>query len=449
MELKQFIALIRRWFWLLILGLVLGIVAGIVSTWIMTPVYQAQTRVLVMRAPQDSTSPIAYLSDTQLTQTFGQFLVTKTVLDAVSNELGFRVDETQIQFTQVGQTQIIKLTVQDSNPERAATIANTVVKIAIQQYADVLAKQYTNSEGNILEESTSVTGQMNSLQTQITQASDAILQTQMAQNLTQINTLQSEISGLQRDIDALSPARTLDAKNQIAEKQARIDQIRPLMNAYQQVYIDLVVQRKPLDTGSVEEYNLSLLQDTLSQYQQYYISLNSSLATVRQRKLQSVSNVAQIDTAAVPRAPIRPQLLINTMLSGAAGLALALVAVLFINSLGESKAPSMPQKEDNQAPSKPKEKAPRGHASLEDNIAPGETLKEEIQPRSKPQKGAPRELDSLEDTQVPGGQQIEGNVAPIERRKGERRVHASLGDNVIPNERRKRERRTKVGGEKV
>jgi len=438
MELKQFVALIRRWFWLLILGLVLGIVAGIVSTWIMTPVYQAQTRVLVMRAPQDSTSPIAYLSDTQLTQTFGQFLVTKTVLDAVSNELGFRVDEKQIQFTQVGQTQIIKLTVQDSNPERAATIANSVVTVAIQQYADVLAKQYTNSEGNILEEITSVAGQMNSLQTQITQASDAILQTQMGQNLTQINTLQSEISGLQREIDALSPARTLDVKNQIAEKQAHIEQIRPLMAAYQQVYINLVVQRKPVDTGSVEEYNLTLLQDTLSQYQQYFISLNSSLASVRQRKLQSVSNVAQIDTAAVPRAPLRPQLVINTMLAGAAGLALALVAILFINSLG-----------GNQAPSTPKKRAPRGLDGLEDITAPGETLKEEIKPRSKPRKGAPHGPEKLEGNQAPSEPKIEDNISPIERRKGERRVLASPGDNIVPNERRKRERRVNVSGKKV
>ena len=438
MELKQFVALIRRWFWLLILGLVLGIVAGIVSTWIMTPVYQAQTRVLVMRAPQDSTSPIAYLSDTQLTQTFGQFLVTKTVLDAVSNELGFRVDEKQIQFTQVGQTQIIKLTVQDSNPERAATIANSVVTVAIQQYADVLAKQYTNSEGNILEEITSVAGQMNSLQTQITQASDAILQTQMGQNLTQINTLQSEISGLQREIDALSPARTLDVKNQIAEKQAHIEQIRPLMAAYQQVYINLVVQRKPVDTGSVEEYNLTLLQDTLSQYQQYFISLNSSLASVRQRKLQSVSNVAQIDTAAVPRAPLRPQLVINTMLAGAAGLALALVAILFTNSLG-----------GNQAPSTPKKRTPRGLDGLEDITAPGETLKEEIKPRSKPRKGAPHGPEKLEGNQAPSEPKIEDNISPIERRKGERRVLASPGDNIVPNERRKRERRVNVSGKKV
>ena len=438
MELKQFVALIRRWFWLLILGLVLGIVAGIVSTWIMTPVYQAQTKVLVMRAPQDSTSPIAYLSDTQLSQTFGQFLVTKTVLDAVSNEMGFRVDEKQIQFTQVGQTQIIKLTVQDSNPERAATIANTVVKVAIQQYADVLAKQYTNSEENIMEEITSVADQINSLQTQITQASDAIVQTQLGQNLTQINTLQSEISGLQREIDALSPARTLDVKNQIAEKQAHIEQIRPLMAAYQQVYINLVVQRKPVDTGSVEEYNLSLLQDTLSQYQQYFISLNSSLASVRQRKLQSVSNVAQIDTAAVPRAPVRPQLVINTMLAGAAGLALALVAILFINSLG-----------GNQPPSTPKKRTPRGLDSLEDITAPGETLKEEIKPRSKPRKGAPHGPEKLEDNQAPSEPKIEANISPIERRKGERRVHASPGDNIVPNERRKRERRVNVSVKKV
>jgi capsular polysaccharide biosynthesis protein len=444
MDLKQFLTLLKNWFWVVILGLVLGIAGGIASTWIITPVYQAQTKILVLRAPQDSTSPIAYLSDTQLTQTFGQFLVTKTVLDAVSNELNFKVHDTQIQFAQVGSTQIIQLTVQDSDPERAALIANTVVRIAIQQYGEVLIKQYTASEANFVAEIGSVETEMSTVQAKITLESDAIINTQTAQIQTQIDNLTSEISRLQKEINGLTPAYTLDMKNQVADKQAQLDADKTLLSAYTQVYINLVVQKLPLATGSVEEYNLSLLQDTLTQYKSYYISLNSSLANVRQRKLQSVSNVAQIDTAAVPKTPVRPQLLVNTMLAGAGGLALAFVAIFIIDSLVD-KSPKKPREEDVESPSERRKKELRALESLEENEAPGETLKEDIKPLIKPQKSELRVLESLEENKAPSEPQIEDDKAPVETlkedikprskpKKRERRVLESLEENKAPSE---------------
>jgi polysaccharide biosynthesis transport protein len=335
MELKQLLKLFLHWFWLLVLGVILGVVIGITISWIQTPVYQSSTKVLVMRSPQDSTSPIAYLSDTQLTQTFGEFLVTQNVLDATSNDLGFRVGSSQVQTQQIGQTQIIEVFVQNSDPERAALIANTLVKIAIGQYGDLLAKQYRSSEENIQTEIKNVESQMSALQTQIKDQTDVIVGRQKSDILAQINTLQGEAATLQLQIDALSPALSPQAKSDVEQKQGSLDQVKLLLNAYQQVYVNLKVQNKPLGSGSVEENNLALLQQTLSEYQQYYISLNSTLASARQRELQSVSNVAQIDTATAPRSPIKPRIVVNTLLSAAAGLALGVVAIFLIENLAE------------------------------------------------------------------------------------------------------------------
>ncbi len=52
MDVKQLLLIFRRWAWLLILGLVLGCVIAFVFSTLQTPVYQATTRVLVMRAPE-------------------------------------------------------------------------------------------------------------------------------------------------------------------------------------------------------------------------------------------------------------------------------------------------------------------------------------------------------------------------------------------------------------
>ena len=68
MELRQYLALFRRWALFLIGGLVIGAIGGYVISWYQTPVYQASTRILVTRAPQDKTSDMTYLTDQQLNE---------------------------------------------------------------------------------------------------------------------------------------------------------------------------------------------------------------------------------------------------------------------------------------------------------------------------------------------------------------------------------------------
>src|SRR5574341_1721177 len=110
MELKQYLALLRRWAWLLILGLVLGALGGFVGSLYQAPVYEASTRILATRAPQDKTSDLTYLTDQQLTQTYVQLLTTQPVLDAVSQQLGYEISPDLVHVKPITNTQIIQLT---------------------------------------------------------------------------------------------------------------------------------------------------------------------------------------------------------------------------------------------------------------------------------------------------------------------------------------------------
>src|SRR4029078_5806253 len=101
MELKQYLSIFRRWVWLLLLGLILGAAGGFFGSNYQTPVYEASTRLLVMRAPQQKTSDYTYLSDQQLIQTYLQLVTTKPVLEAVSGELGYGVKTEQIKVQQI------------------------------------------------------------------------------------------------------------------------------------------------------------------------------------------------------------------------------------------------------------------------------------------------------------------------------------------------------------
>ncbi|HPP64289.1 MAG TPA: Wzz/FepE/Etk N-terminal domain-containing protein, partial [Anaerolineales bacterium] len=117
MELKRYFALARRWLWLGILGLALGAAAGYFFSASQTPIYQASTRFVILRAAQGSTADYySYLDSRQLAQTYIQLLTTDKVLRAASEELGYAVNAKQASAQQVGDTQFVQLTVTDADP---------------------------------------------------------------------------------------------------------------------------------------------------------------------------------------------------------------------------------------------------------------------------------------------------------------------------------------------
>ena len=333
MELKQLIFLLRRWFWLLILGLVLGATSGVLINRIQTPVYQVVAKILVMRAPDFSASGLAYLGDQQLAQTFSELITTQPVFNDVSDQLGFKVDPSQVQIKQNTNSQIIKVIVEDTNPQRAVMIANTLVDTAIRHYVNLQVGQYTSIEQDIEEQLNIMQSRIFSLQSHITDTSETIINNQKELIRSQMIPIQNEVSQLQQDIAQLTPALIPEQKSLLAERQARLDQIQPLLTAYQVAYANLVVLNIPMDTGSVDENNLILLEKTLEVYQQNYVDLTSKLEILQQSHTQAISNVTKIQVASVPVSPVRPQVLINILLTSAVGLILAVVTVFMLENL--------------------------------------------------------------------------------------------------------------------
>ena len=117
----------------------------------------------------------------------------------------------------------------------------------------------------------------------------------------QIAPLQEEVSTLEQEIVALPTWKT-ENKIKVAEKQARIDQIMPLLNMYQQIYSNLVVLGKPFDSGSSEDLRLDQLQTTLGLYQDIYVNSLNNLEALRLARLQNTPNIVPIEPAVLPRA---------------------------------------------------------------------------------------------------------------------------------------------------
>ena len=323
MEIKYYLSLLRRWAWLLVLGLVLGALGGYLGSIFQVPIYQASTRLLVLRASQQDKSADTYLSDQQLVQTYIQLLNTRPVLEGASALLGFNVGSTQVAVKQISDMQAIQVTVEDPNPQHAADIANTLVKVLIDQNETIQTGRYTLTEQNIQSQITQVETQISQMGTEIQNVSTETVQQQQKQVEAQIANMQAEVAQLQTDIQQLTPATTNDQQVLLAEKQARLDQIQPVLTLSQQIYTDLVVLGKPADTTTDGTTRLSQLQTTMQLYQEIYINLLNNLEAIRLAKLQNTPNVVQIESATVPAKPVRPKPVTNTGLAAVVGLFLA------------------------------------------------------------------------------------------------------------------------------
>lgn len=339
MELRRYFALARRWLWLGILGLVLGAAAGYLISSHQTPVYQATTRFVILRAAQGSTADYySYLDSRQLVQTYIQLLTTDKVLDEVSAQLGYTVNAEQASAQQVGDTQFAQLIVTDTNAQRAADIANVLVTVLIAQNEELQSVRYNTSEKNLQNQIDQVQTQISTLQTQINQISAATVKDQLTQIQAQIDALQSQVATLQNDLTNLLKFRypTAEQQAEIIDKQAQLAQIQPLLALYQQVYTNLVVLGQPVDQGTNTSTSLNQLQATLNLYQNIYVNLLNNLEQVRLAKAQNTPNVVQVEPAVVPQDPISPRPFQTAAMAGAVGLMLAAGIAFLVEYLDDT-----------------------------------------------------------------------------------------------------------------
>jgi succinoglycan biosynthesis transport protein ExoP len=323
MDIKQFLVLIKRWVWLIVLGAVIGAAGGYYYSSRQTPIYQASTRFVVLRAAQTTDDYYSYMDSQQLISTYTQLLSSESLLAQASEELGFPVLKGQASASQVGETQFVELTVKHSDPVKAAAIANGLVKVLIDQNEQLQSVRYISAEQNLQDRIDQAQEQISLLQTQISDISTATVKDQLITVQTQMDDLQAQITDLESEIAKINPIAASEAEiAKLAEYQVNLDQLTPVLSLYQQIYTNLVVLGKPAESGVTTSTQLEQLQTTLNLYQQIYISSISSLETLRLTRAQNTPNVVQVEVASVPTNPISPKPMQTALLAGAVGLLL-------------------------------------------------------------------------------------------------------------------------------
>lgn len=130
MELKHYAELLGRRMWFIIMLPVLSGVLALVITQYVPPQFEATTTFVI--TGRTSVNDLTPEMMQRLTGTYIELAQQQTVLDAVIDELGLATTARQlgkrIAIERVPESLLIELRVQDTNSQRAATIANVLVR---------------------------------------------------------------------------------------------------------------------------------------------------------------------------------------------------------------------------------------------------------------------------------------------------------------------------------
>jgi len=340
MEMRQYITLFKRWIWLMILVAILGAAAGYIYSRYQNKVYHAQTTILVLKNQQNSLPQNLFSDsdDRQLTETLSQMIKTQPVIQTTAQRLGYHVSSKDIKVQQIPNADLIQIGVDDTDPQRAADIANTMVTVFDQQNQSVQASRFAATENSLQAQIQDVDAKIANLQKQITQQSQDAYNQQVDDVSRTIANLQNEINTLQQEVVRLDyvvnppvlrfpgryyggPVPTVEQQLQLTQAQDRLVELRNLLAQYQEVYVALTTN--PSNAVQNPNRNIDQIQATLTQYQEIYSTLVANLEAVRLARMSSTTNIVQVDEAAPNENPVRPNVPFNMAIGGIMGLLVA------------------------------------------------------------------------------------------------------------------------------
>ena len=137
-DLRGYFFILKKKIWLIIASaLICGLISGLISFFVLKPVYQANTSLIVNKEVENQVTQMTTTDDLNYVQklavTYGEIIKSRTVITSTIEKL--KLDMTYeelseaISVTNVDSTQIIKISVQHNSPLIATKICNTIPEI--------------------------------------------------------------------------------------------------------------------------------------------------------------------------------------------------------------------------------------------------------------------------------------------------------------------------------
>lgn len=218
---------LRRWFPLLLIGPLLGGLAGFLVIRQVPPVYEATVTLLVGQGiVSNSSGTDQLLGAEQLAQTYAEAVRTRPVLVEAANQIGLPLTFGEllerVRARRVANTQLLRISAENTDPAVAASLANTVAQVFVSKNQDIQTSRFATSRDGL--------GQL-------------------------VDGLQNDIAGKTRQLDELraQPASP-ERDSTIALLQGQLAQLQTMHDETLRSYQDLqVVEARGMNTLTVLE----------------------------------------------------------------------------------------------------------------------------------------------------------------------------------------------------
>lgn len=240
MEIRQYLSLLLRWWWLILLGVVIaGGIAYFVS--INTPREYAATAVyLIDEAPSGTGNDYAQtLFEEKLAQSYVRMVNTRDVRTATIERLGLgdELKESRlasiVTIASVPDTQLLTIRIEDTDPERAAAIANTMGFVFIEQNQARENQRYAAPIASWEERLSADAEDIREIETQISELGEAVTpeeQADLSRLETRLKEAQIRYTDAFNKVNDLQVSQALESSNLIQIEAAQVNRnpIRPL-----------------------------------------------------------------------------------------------------------------------------------------------------------------------------------------------------------------------------
>jgi len=199
MELRQYVAVLRKWWWLILLSTAVAAFFSWLAVKDRPAIYQTHTTLMIGQAIEQPDPNYAdFYTSERLAQTYSELVTREPILRGTAGALGFEEQwaslRGQIGVNLVAGTQLMEIQVTDTSPQRAKLIADEVAR----QLIDLVKPDETPEREFIKAQAAGIPPKIEAAQEEIrqleTELRDAFSARQIQDTQGQINTLQNQIN---------------------------------------------------------------------------------------------------------------------------------------------------------------------------------------------------------------------------------------------------------------
>lgn len=174
-DIREYLDIIKRRLWLILLVTVLAAGAAFFVSMQQAPLYRASGKLFILQAPvtgSGATADYAAIAASErLAQTYAELIETYPIMERVVQNLNLPLTPAQlagrVQASPVRDTALIVVSVTDYDPQRAADIANEVMRVFILQNQALQASRYAASKENLQRELAAIQAEMEKTRAQL------------------------------------------------------------------------------------------------------------------------------------------------------------------------------------------------------------------------------------------------------------------------------------------